>query len=111
MWGGSPSCPAVYNRFMKVWAPLISTASVLGLGLWAFGQQPQAPAPARPAGGIEQADEPTRIQVDVTRVQMLVTVQDKRGRFVMDLHKEDFEVFENKVPQRIQEFTAESDLP
>ena len=36
---------------------------------------------------VEQADEPTRITVDVTRVNMLFTVTDKKGRFVTDLDK------------------------
>ena len=58
-----------------------------------------------------QGDEPTRILVDVTRVNMLFTVTDKKGRFVTDLNKDDFEVIENKRQQAIQEFTAESDLP
>ncbi|HXK03135.1 MAG TPA: VWA domain-containing protein [Verrucomicrobiae bacterium] len=58
-----------------------------------------------------QADEPTRIQVEVTRVDMLFTVTDKKGRFVTNLTKDDFEVIENKKQQVIQEFAAESDLP
>jgi VWFA-related protein len=42
---------------------------------------------------------------------MLYTVSDKKGRFVTDLTKDDFEVFENKKPQTIIEFAAETDLP
>jgi VWFA-related protein len=67
----------------------------------------QTPVQQRPV----QADEPTRIQVDVTRVDMLFTVTDKKGRFVTNLAKDDFEVIEGKKPQVIQEFAAESDLP
>jgi len=70
----------------------------------------QTPVQQRPVPPI-QADEPTRIQVDVTRVNMLFTVTDKKGRFVTDLTKDDFEVIEGKKPQVIQEFAAESDLP
>jgi VWFA-related protein len=55
--------------------------------------------------------ENTRITLDVSRVNMLYTVSDKKGRFVTDLTRDDFEVFENKKPQSILEFTAESDLP
>jgi Ca-activated chloride channel homolog len=55
--------------------------------------------------------ERTRILVDVTRVNMLFTVTDKKGRFITNLSKDDFEVIENKKQQVIQEFTAESDLP
>ena len=66
----------------------------------------QAPKPAPPP-----SDDQTRITLDVTRVQLLFTVSDKRGRFVIDLSKEDFEIFETKKPQSITEFTAETDLP
>ena len=44
-------------------------------------------------------------------MQLLFTVSDKKGRFVTDLTKDDFEIFEAKKPQTIVEFTAESDLP
>jgi VWFA-related protein len=59
-----------------------------------------------PEGG-----ERARITLDVSRVNMLYTVSDKKGRFVTDLTRDDFEVFENKKTQPIIEFTAESDLP
>jgi Ca-activated chloride channel homolog len=81
---------------MKLWAPA-AAIGVLGVGLWAA--QPQ------------QQEEPTRITVEVTRVPMLFTVTDKKGRFVTDLVKDNFEVFENKKPQQIAEFSAETDLP
>ena len=70
----------------------------------------QAPAPD--AQKPETVEDPgTRIILDVTRVNMLFTVTDKKGRFVTDLTKDDFQVFENKSPQTIAEFTAETDLP
>jgi Ca-activated chloride channel family protein len=58
-----------------------------------------------------QSDDPTRISVDVTRVNLLFTVMDRKGRFVTDLTKNDFEIIENKRPQVIQEFSAETNLP
>ena len=88
---------------MKRWV-LLAALGALAAAL-ASGQQKTAPPP------VQQADEPARISVDVTRVNMLFTVTDKKGRFVTDLAKEDFEVIEGKSPQKIQEFTAESDLP
>jgi VWFA-related protein len=42
---------------------------------------------------------------------MLFTVTDKKGRFITNLTKEDVEVLEDKKPQSIIEFVAESDLP
>ena len=85
------------------WAAL----AVAGLSFAAAaGQQSAAPA-----AGAAKADESALIRVDVTRVSMLFTVTDKKGRFVTDLAKEDFEVVENKKPQTILEFAAKSDLP
>jgi VWFA-related protein len=78
-------------------------AAVLILGVSLAAQQPaQAPAPEGPE---------TRITLEVNRVDMLFTVTDKKGRFITDLGKDDFQVVENKKPQIIQEFSAESDLP
>jgi Ca-activated chloride channel family protein len=57
------------------------------------------------------SSDKNRITLDVSRVNMLYTVSDKKGRFVTDLGKDDFEVFESKKPQTIIEFAAETDLP
>jgi Ca-activated chloride channel homolog len=58
-----------------------------------------------------QDKDPSRIMLDVTRVGMQFTVSDKKGRFVNDLLKDDFEITEGKKPQTIVEFTSESNLP
>lgn len=92
---------------MKFWG-FLGVLSGCAIALWAA--DPVAPkSPAAPALSAE--DEPARILVDVTRVNMLFTVTDKKGRFVTDLTKDDFEIIENKKLQTIQEFNAESDLP
>jgi len=80
----------------------VVTLALLALPL---AQQAQQTKPS------SEADEGTRISVDVTRVQLLFTVSDKKGRFVNNLTRTDFELFEAKKPQSITEFTAESDLP
>ena len=96
---------------MRIWVAFAAT-TVIGLAMWAAEQPPARPPVQQPKPTpVEQADEPTRITVDVTNVDMLFTVTDKKGRFVTDLTKADFEVFEGKKPQTIQEFSAESDLP
>jgi VWFA-related protein len=56
-------------------------------------------------------DPSQTISLDVTRVNILFTVADKKGRFVNNLLKEDLEVLELKRKQTILEFAAESDLP
>jgi Ca-activated chloride channel homolog len=83
---------------------------VLALAVWAAGQTPPSEAKP-PASRVDQDIPAARIVLDVTRVNMLFTVTDKKGRFVTNLTKEDFQVIENKKQQTIQEFTAESDLP
>jgi Ca-activated chloride channel family protein len=75
----------------------------------AYAQQASQLVQKPDASAVE--DPETRIILDVTRVNMLFTVTDKKGRFVTDLTKDDFQVFENKKPQTIAEFTAETDLP
>ncbi len=82
----------------------VGTFSVLLSG------QSKNQAKADKAAPATQGDT-NRITVDVSRVNMLYTVSDKKGRFVTDLTQDDFEVFENKKPQTIVEFAAESDLP
>ena len=85
----------------------ISVLGMIAFGVAAIAQQPGQ----TPDSTAAKTEEPTRIQVDVTRVNLLVTVTDRKGRFITDLAKHDFEVIENKIPQVIQEFTAETNLP
>lgn len=80
----------------------LAALGAVGAALWAADQKP---------AGAPESDDLARITVDVTRVNMLFTVTDKKGRFVTDLGKDDFEVVENKKLQRVQDFAAESDLP
>jgi Ca-activated chloride channel family protein len=87
---------------MKAWQAALGAISVWAL---ASAQQPAAQKPEP----VDLSD--ARIKVDVTRVNVLFTVTDKKGRFITDLVKEDFSVMENKKAQVIQEFTAETDLP
>ena len=70
------------------------------------GQQPQRPvgAPAKPA------DDQT-ISVNVDLVNILFTVADRKGKFVTNLRKDDFRVFEDEKAQSITNFSGETDLP
>jgi VWFA-related protein len=81
------------------------------LGLVVAQKAPAPPAQPAEAIAASEADDPSRIVLDVTRVNILFSVMDKKGRFVTDLNKSDFEIVENKKQQVIQQFTAESDLP
>jgi VWFA-related protein len=90
---------------MKLLLAAFLFASAIGSALQAQPAQRPGRTPA------VQEDEQTRITLDVTRVNILFTVTDKKGRFITDLTKSDFEVIENKKTQNIMEFTAETDLP
>lgn len=78
------------------------SASILALFVLVASAQEQKPAASEPG---------SRITLEVNRVNLLFTVSDKKGRFVTDLNRDDFEIKENKSPQRILEFTAETNLP
>src|SRR5579871_6047485 len=87
----------------------IAALCVFAVALGAADQSSAPPKQTNPAANPD--DENTCILVDVTRVNMLFTVTDKKGRFITDLNKDEFDVIEGKKPQVIQEFTAETDLP
>jgi VWFA-related protein len=87
---------------MKSTAVFLATLTVAGLVAFGTIKARQNP----PDSG---ANAP--IRAEVTRVNMLFSVTDKRGHFVTDLDRSDFTVSENKKPQKILEFTSESDLP
>ena len=82
--------------------------SVVALAALLLSAQTKSDPPPKAASANPQDN---RITLDVSRVNMLYTVSDKKGRFVTDLNKNDFEVLESKKPQSIIEFSAETDLP
>src|SRR5262245_41406193 len=75
------------------------------------GQQPGLPAvnPTPPSTG-NAADDQT-ISVNVNLVNLLFTVADRKGKFVTNLRKEDFKVYEDNQAQVISNFSSESNLP
>jgi hypothetical protein len=65
---------------------------------------------ADPTPGEKKADQgPFRISVN--EVIVPVTVTDEKGRFVSDLDKRDFHIFEENKPQTIRFFTRERNQP
>jgi Ca-activated chloride channel family protein len=73
---------------------LLLALPLLGVIAWyGFGQT------QKPADG-------QTIQVQVEMVSLPVVVSDRNGRRVADLQKEDFQVFEDRVPQKIEGFEA-----
>ena len=55
------------------------------------------------------AQEPVRVQVNLVNVSF--SVRDSRGSLVENLTKDDFEVLEDAVPQKIAFFSRSSDVP
>jgi VWFA-related protein len=66
---------------------------------------------AAPAGGqSNRVDEPYRIEVEA--VNVLVTVTDRQsGKFIKDLTRDDFEIYEDGVLQEISNFSSQTNLP
>src|SRR5580704_16722162 len=90
------------------WSAALALPVCLGVALWA---QAPAAAPSAAPGSVDTSQPEAKFSSGVTQVNVLFTVTDKKGRFVTDLTVNDFELIENKKPQFIQQFTAESDLP
>jgi len=60
---------------------------------------------------VAQGPEPAPIRVSVNEVIVPVTVTDDEGRFVSDLDKKDFQVFDQGKEQRIGYFSRERNQP
>jgi Ca-activated chloride channel family protein len=59
----------------------------------------------------ERSPDKSPIRVNVNEVIVPVTVTDDKGRFVSDLDKKDFQIFEENKPQAIRFFTRERNQP
>lgn len=68
-----------------------------------------APAQERFRVEVNQAQEP--IRVDVNLVNVAFTVRDAGGALAPNLTRDDFEVFEDGVPQKISFFARSTDVP
>src|SRR5213592_3197787 len=76
------------------------------------GQPQQKSQPQqRPAEAPAKAADDQTISVNVDLVNILFTVADKKGKFVTNLRKDDFRVFEDEKAQAITNFSSETDLP
>jgi Ca-activated chloride channel homolog len=72
-----------------------------------------APTGSDPTHQVESSPSATRshIRVRVEVVNVPVTALNKRGRLVIDLTKDDFQVFEDGVQQSIRYFNRETQIP
>lgn len=56
-----------------------------------------------------RAQEPIKVRVDLVNVAF--TARDARGQLIENLNKNDIELFEDAVPQKIEFFSKSTDLP
>mgnify|MGYP000930293893 CR=1 FL=1 len=91
---------------MRYLLPCILSVSVV------FGQAAPQSEPSKPAqASSNQAPSGAPIRVSVNEVVVPVTVVDEKGRFVSDLDKKDFQIFDEGKEQKIQFFTRERSQP
>jgi VWFA-related protein len=92
-------------------ASLILTFLVVATGLPALAQAPSGPIPPKPGVEVQlpPADAQAKVRVQVTLVNMPVTVRNGRGDMVHDLEANDFHITDNGVAQRISHFDLGGD--
>ena len=94
---------------MKLCFPPLLTRLLLLVTFVASGsviqaqQQKPKPSPTPPPGANDQASQSEKIFI--RRVRLPITVVDKKGQFVPGLTRNDFIVFEDRVPQQIETFS------
>ncbi len=87
--------PGNRTRFLTVGITILGLTAILAMSAFLAAQE-------RPTG---------RITVSVDVVNVLFTVVDKKGNFVTNLKKDDFILYEDGVPQEIENFSARTDIP
>jgi Ca-activated chloride channel family protein len=74
------------------------------------GEQPKPPT-TQPAQSQSPTGDEDVVRVDTELASILLTAVDKDKRFITSLRKEDVRVLEDNVPQDVQTFERETDLP
>jgi len=78
---------------------LLLLVVVFAMGIVVQAQQPR-PSPTPPV----REQDPDTVTIPINRVRLPITVVDKKGNFVPGLTKNDFFIFEDRVPQQIETF-------
>jgi VWFA-related protein len=95
---------------------LLVAAAALFLGVSLPLHAQEAPSPDGPPPASSAAAQPTgdqdieTLKVNVNLVNVFFSVRDKDG-FITNLHKDDCQILEDKVPQVTKNFTQEKKLP
>ena len=101
-----PGSEIIMNR---LFASLSIVLLGLSLAFVSSAQNPQAPS-RRPTASPTPSPTPDSdiVDVNIRRVRLPITVQDKKKQFVSGLTQGDFVILEDKVPQTIDSFTSEA---
>jgi VWFA-related protein len=84
-----------------------SVSAPAATGTSATPTQSASASASTPAQEISSRDEVTTFKVKVNLVLVRAVVRDAKGKAVGNLHKEDFELLDNKKPQTITQFVME----
>jgi VWFA-related protein len=104
-----------FRRARSPWVVLLCALLYVGAAnaVAQVAPSPDAP-PEGPAGDPNQDDQSKPLEtlkVNVNLVSLYFTVHDKHGALIPHLTKDDFNILEDKSPQKIKNFTAENDQP
>jgi Ca-activated chloride channel homolog len=80
-------------------------------GVYGLAQDPQKGDRIPPGSQSQSQKDESTYRVNVRLVNVFTTVTDSRGAPVADLNKDDFQLFEDGVPQTIKVFEKESAIP
>lgn len=99
-------------RFQRRVAAAILLLPAMAVAGWAqLAPSPDAPpAGAAPASHANQ-DPVATFKLNVNLVNVVFTVKDKQGNLVPHLTQNDCTVYEDKVPQKLKSFVAETNQP
>jgi VWFA-related protein len=101
--------PALLTRFALVLVVLLvpSLAAQSASGANASKTAPTAQTAGNNSAEIVSHEETPTFKVNVNLVLVRVVVRDSKGNAIGSLHKEDFQLFDNRKPQVITQFSAE----
>lgn len=90
---------------------MLSLAATLAIPPLAAQQLLPRP-PTTAAAPVGKGPELLTVTKHVEQVNLIVSVRDRKGRYVADLSRENFQVLDNKLPpQRLEYFQRQTDLP
>jgi VWFA-related protein len=93
-------------------AVFVLALPVLSIPVWAqLAPSPDAPPVSNAPPPPPEEESMGTLKLNVNLVDLFFTVKDKSGNLVPHLTKDDCSVAEDKVPQKLKNFTAETHLP